>query len=206
MNSSVGLLAPEHRPSSTLSRSAAAARYSRRTMASPRYGVQVIGEKPCSRDDVIPPSSVVSTMLTLLEVAKPGCLQPWHSWLHRFCRGLKRPLERLLAGLLETDDHSRWSYEAFFREALAVTAHPPVHVFALSTASLDRLYISSPSITSVYPSTTTTSATTTLEMCSLIDVCSGMFSCIICLHCVVFFSCLQCFDAVGWAAGRASGL
>ena len=72
-------------------------------------------------------------------------------------------------------------------------------------------------------------------MCSVIDVCSSIFSCIICLHCVVFccvislfyvvlkvqMSCLfinaawleyavvvlllQCFDAVGWVAGRATG-
>jgi len=26
------------------------------------------------------------------------------------------------------------------------------------------------------------------------------------LFCVFFFNSLQCFDAVGWAAGRASGL
>jgi len=62
-------------------------------------------------------------------------------------RGLKRPLERLLAGLLETDDRSRWSYDAFFREALALTSQPPVCVFCLPTASIDRLYISSLNIT-----------------------------------------------------------
>ena len=27
-----------------------------------------------------------------------------------------------------------------------------------------------------------------------------------CVFLTVLFSCLQCFDAVGWAAGRASGL
>ena len=30
--------------------------------------------------------------------------------------------------------------------------------------------------------------------------------CFIYLFIFIFFSCLQCFDAVGWAAGRASGL
>jgi len=65
------------------------------------------------------------------------------------CRGLKRPLERLLAGLLETDDRNRWSYDAFFRESLALTSRPPVYVFCLSTSSIDRLYITSPNITSV---------------------------------------------------------
>jgi len=48
-----------------------------RTMAS-RYCVVVIGGTACSRGDVIPPRlslSVASTKLTMLEMAKPGCLQ-----------------------------------------------------------------------------------------------------------------------------------
>jgi len=65
------------------------------------------------------------------------------------CRGLKRPLERLLAGLLETNDRNRWSYEAFFNESLTLTAQPPIYVFCLSTASIDRLYVTSTNITSV---------------------------------------------------------
>jgi len=62
---------------------------------------------------------------------------------------LKKPLERLLAGLLETDDRSRWSYEAFFNESMAVTSQPPFYAFCLSTASIDRLYITSSNLTSV---------------------------------------------------------
>ena len=65
------------------------------------------------------------------------------------CRGLKRPLERLLAGLLETDDRNRWSYDAFFNESLALTSRPPVYVFCLSSARIERLYVTSPKITSV---------------------------------------------------------
>ena len=67
------------------------------------------------------------------------------------CRGLKRPLERVLAGLLETDDRNRWSYEAFFKESRALTSRPPIYVFSLSMASIDRLYVASPHVTWVIP-------------------------------------------------------
>jgi len=39
-----------------------------------------------------------------------------------------------------------------------------------------------------------------------LDAISDIGKLILCLHVVMFFSCLQCFDTVGWAAGRASGL
>jgi len=70
-------------------------------------------------------------------------------WNVDVCRGLKKPLERLLSGLLETDDRNRWSYEAFFNESLALTSRSPIYVFSLSMASLDRLYVTSPHVTSV---------------------------------------------------------
>ena len=48
-------------------------------------------------------------------------------------------------------------------------------------------------------------------LCKSIGICNWYFNCIHCFGISCFFSvlyclCLQCFDAVGCAAGRASGL